>query len=209
MLADPAPSKPSKSSLPTSITEIDALLTAQIAVAWAGEGHIGGQPRLGWWRSDLVSEYGGQDLLERLLPKTFRWAILQAVREVAIRHDAEMRGRAKNPDKLVSLFHLGFWVDEQSDERFQELKRGSLPPEEALPDLREFLVLDDPDAAWEPDSFTAWVKNHGKVEHTLEPLGRRLVGTMPETLLGRVKRLVAALAPLGETYPLPYFQGAR
>jgi len=209
MLGDPAPSKPSKPSQPSSIAEVDALLTAQIAVAWAGEGHLSDQPRLGWWRSDLVSEYGGQDLLKQLLPKTFRWATLQAVREVAIRRDAEMRGGAKNPDKLVSLFHLGFRVDERVGERLMELKRGGLPPEEALPDLREFLALDDPDAPWEPDRFTAWVKSHGKVEHTLEPIGRRLVGTMPETLLERVQRLVAALAPLGESYPLPYFQGAR
>ena len=43
-----------------SIQEIDLVLTAQLAVAWAGEG--GEEPRLAWWRSDLASEYGGEDL---------------------------------------------------------------------------------------------------------------------------------------------------
>ena len=63
--------------------EVDLLLTAQIAVAWAGEGQVGEEPRLGWWRSDLTSEFGGRDLFERLLPRTHRWAVLQAVREAA------------------------------------------------------------------------------------------------------------------------------
>ena len=40
--------------------DIDATLTAQLAVAWAGEG--GEETRLGWWRSDMVSEYGGEYL---------------------------------------------------------------------------------------------------------------------------------------------------
>ena len=48
-------------------SEVDALLSAQIIVAWAGEGHVGDERRLGWWRSDLVSEFGGLDLFQRLL----------------------------------------------------------------------------------------------------------------------------------------------
>ena len=53
-------------------TELDFLLTAQFAVAFAGEG--GESPRLGWWRTDLVSEFGGHDLFQRLLPSTWAWA---------------------------------------------------------------------------------------------------------------------------------------
>ena len=62
----------------SSISEslLDELLTIQILVAWAGES--GEDPRLGWWRTDLISEYGGRDLLEQLLPDTWQWAILQA-----------------------------------------------------------------------------------------------------------------------------------
>ena len=55
-------------------TELDFLLTAQFSVAFAGEG--GESPRLGWWRTDLVSEFGGHDLFQRLLPAT--WAATQA-----------------------------------------------------------------------------------------------------------------------------------
>ena len=44
-------------------SEIDSLLTAQIVVAWAGEG--GEEKRMGWWRSDLISEFGGEDLIFR------------------------------------------------------------------------------------------------------------------------------------------------
>ena len=53
---------------PIPMSEIDRLLTVQIAVAWAGES--GEKPRLRWWKSDLVSEFGGQDLFKRLLPHT-------------------------------------------------------------------------------------------------------------------------------------------
>lgn len=61
--------------------DLDTLLIAQLAVAWAGEG--GEEPRLGWWRSDLVSEFGGHDLFQRLLPHTWEWAALQGAREAA------------------------------------------------------------------------------------------------------------------------------
>jgi hypothetical protein len=44
---------------PIPMSDIDAALTSQLVVAWAGE--TGEERRLGWWRSDLVSEYGGDD----------------------------------------------------------------------------------------------------------------------------------------------------
>jgi len=191
---------------PPAVAEIDALLTAQLAVAWAGEGHVCEIPRLGWWRSDLVSEFGGEDLFKRLLPRTHRWAVLQAVREAARRRDAELRAQAKNPDGVVSLFRLGFDVDELVEERLQALKHDTLAPEEALPGLREILV----DAEeWDRDAFQRWVEGHGTVEAKIEPLGRRLVGERPTSLRAQVDRLLAALAPLGENYPLPHFRGAK
>lgn len=189
-----------------STAEIDALLTAQIAVAWAGEGGVGEDPRLGWWRSDLVSEFGGQDLFERLTPRTHRWVVLQAVREAARRRDAELRDQVKNPDGVVSLFRLGFEIDERADERLQELKRDGVAPEDALPGLRQLLV----DAEeWDRDAFQRWVEAHGAAKTEKEPLGRRLVGERPVALRAQVDRLVAALAPLGEAYPLPHFRGAK
>ena len=74
---------------PIPMSDIDMALTSQLVVAWAGE--TGEEPRLGWWRSDLVSEFGGEDLFRRLLPGTWRWAALQGAREAARRTDAELR----------------------------------------------------------------------------------------------------------------------
>jgi hypothetical protein len=92
------PGDAARSTRPAPITaEVDRLLTAQLAVAWAGEGHVGEEPRLGWWRPDLTSEFGGRDLFERLLPRTYRWAVFQAVLEAARRTDAELRERANTP----------------------------------------------------------------------------------------------------------------
>ena len=54
------------------MSDLDHTLTIQLLVAWAGES--GDPPRLGWWRTDMVSEYGGGDLFKRLLPNTWQWA---------------------------------------------------------------------------------------------------------------------------------------
>ena len=64
---------------PVPLSAIDFILTAQIAVGWAGED--GEERRLGWWRSDLAAEFGGEDLFKRLLPRTWQWALLQGVRD--------------------------------------------------------------------------------------------------------------------------------
>jgi len=60
---------------------VDAALEAQLIVAWAGE--AGEERRLGWWRTDMVAEFGGEDLFRRLMPRTSDWAVLQVVREAA------------------------------------------------------------------------------------------------------------------------------
>src|SRR5882724_1861381 len=118
---------PKSERVPIPKSEIDLALTAQIVVAWAGEGE-GEEKRLAWWRSDLVSEFGGEDLFRRLLPNTWSWAVLQGVRETARRKDAEMRRQDHNPDLIHSLFSLGFELDERIEERFQDLKRSGEPP---------------------------------------------------------------------------------
>jgi len=53
---------------PIPLSDIDMVLTSQLVVAWAGE--TGEGRGLGWWESDLVSEYGGEDLFGELLPST-------------------------------------------------------------------------------------------------------------------------------------------
>ena len=184
-------------------SDLDLALTAQIAVAWAGEG--GEEPRLGWWQTDLVSEFGGEDLLRRLLPKTYPWAILQAVRQAAQRKDEALRAKTSDPDQLVTLYRFGFELDEQIDERLQSHKRSGRPPHEALPGLKEVLgsTLHGP---WDGDQFLLWVGAHGPGQAEATPTGRLLKGVVPAGLDRKVVQLVAALAPLADSYPLPHFR---
>lgn len=124
---DPAPVRQPRQ--PIALSDINHLLTAQILIAWAGEG--GEDRRLGWWRSDLISEFGGEDLFKRLLPHTWQWAPLQGAREAARRKDAELRAQDHDPDRILSLFSLGFELDERVEERLLDLKRAGVPPVEA------------------------------------------------------------------------------
>lgn len=185
---------------PIPVSAVDLALTAQLVVAWAGE--AGEEKRLGWWRSDLVSEYGGEDLFRRLLPRTWPWAVLQGARESARRRDAELRREEHDPDRIISLFNFGFELDERIDERFQELKRSGLDPQESLPGLA---ILAAP---WSSTRFFEWVDGHGNVDATATPIGRRLKGAPPSGLNELVRKLVAALAPAAEGYPLPHFRRA-
>lgn len=181
---------------------LDLALSAQIAVAWAGEG--GEEPRLAWWRSDLTSEFGGEDLFKRLLPHTWDWAAVQAVREAARRHDAQLRAKVHDPDTVVSLFHLGFALDERLDERLLELKREGKHPGIALPRYGELL-----DQGFSRDAFRAWIRSHGDAVYEAAPSGRQLSGPPPGELDALVRRLVAALEPLADAYPLPHFRRPR
>lgn len=183
---------------PVPMSDIDRALTSQLVVAWAGE--KGEEGRLGWWRSDLVSEYGGEDLFRRLLPSTWRWAVLQGAREAARRTDSEVRGQDHDPDRLISLFSLGFELDEQIEERFQDLKRLSRAPEEALPGLA--IVS----GGWDRNRFWDWVAGHGTAGGAATPGGRLLKGSPPIALDQLVRKLIAGLAPEGERYPLPHFR---
>ena len=185
-----------------STAELDLLLTAQLAVAWAGEG--GEEPRLNWWRSDLCSEFGGEDLFSRLLPHTWRWAVLQAAREAARRRDASARAQHHDPDEIVSLFSLGFEVDERVDERLADLKRAGAAPASALP-----ILADVVQEKWDQAAFIKWLEGHGKANFAAEPIGRRIKGEPPTQLGEFVGQLLAALAPSAEAYPLPYFKRAQ
>lgn len=186
--------------------DLDALLTAQFLVAWAGE-----SARLGWWRSTLVSRYGGFDLFSRLTPHTASWVILQAARETARRHDAERRAQSGDADTKLTLFHLGFERDEQADERLQHHKRGGKSPTAVLPALGDFIRLPNPDddgeddETFDRDRFERFLQlDSAKV--VVEPIGRRLTGAPPDQLPELVRQLLAALAPLSGEYPLPYFR---
>jgi hypothetical protein len=184
---------------PIPASTLDHLLTAQLAVAWAGEG--GESPRLSWWRTDLCSEFGGEDLFARLAPSTWRWATLQGVREAARRADAAGRARDADPDRLRSIFHLGQRVDSRLDERLADHKRSGNEPAKALPGLAA--LLNDP---WSAARFAEWVQARSPSRAEPAPAGRRLAGAPPADLRLMVDHLVAALAPLSEHYPLPHYR---
>lgn len=189
--------RPDRLALPD--TTLDQLLTAQIAVAWAGEG--GEEPRLGWWRTFLVHEDGGLALFADLTPRTHRWAALQAVREAARRADAAARGGERDADRLFTLYRFGFEIDERLDERLLDLKRSGRDPAAALPGLGA--VITD---RWRPEAFQTWAEGQAEVSVQVSPSGRRLTGAPPADLERRARALVAALAPLGRSYPMPHYK---
>jgi hypothetical protein len=178
---------------------LDWLLAAQLAVAWAGES--GEERRLGWWRSDLASEFGGDDLFRRLLPHTWQWATLQGAREAARRLDAQSRQKDHNPDRLLTLFFVGVETDERLEERLRDLKAAGKAPLDCLPELRQVIT-----GAWQPGLFGEWVRGHGEADSAPSPVGRRLKGEPPADLGLLGQRLVAALWPLSGAYPMPHYR---
>jgi len=138
-----------------AVSELDSLLTIQLIIGWAGES--GEDRRLGWWRSDLSSEFGGADLFARVVPRTWRWAVLQGAREAGRRRDAELRAHDHDPDRLLTIFRFGFEADARIEERLQDLKRSSADPATALPGLQSVVA-----ATWDRERFGAWVRGHGQ-----------------------------------------------
>src|SRR5262245_3085971 len=177
---------------------LDAVLGVQLTVAWAGEGRCSPR-RLGWWDTDLIDEAGGGDLLRRLLPQTHAWAALEAVREAARRTDVKGRAKMADPDKMRTLYFLGFQLDEQLGDRLSMLKRGGASPAEALPlpvPLTATFSRDDLVAALRKEEPT----------FTVVPGGRQLKGPRPEAPDAMILRLAGALVPLADQYPLPFYR---
>ena len=184
--------------IPTST--VDSILALQLTVAWAGESREQTK-RLGWWQTDLVDATGGGDFLARLLPRTHAWASLEAVREAARRVDEQGRRGMSDPDGVRTLFFLGFDLDERLTERLAELKRGSMPPAEALP---VSLALDAP---FSGDSLADALRLSGRAAaYDIVPGGRQLKGAMPGAPDLAVRNLAAALLPLTERYPMPFYR---
>jgi hypothetical protein len=187
--------------MPTQFTDptLDAILALQFTVAWAGEkARPPAPPRLAWWDTDLVDEDAGGNFLARLLPQTHAWAALEAVREAGRRVDAKARGKMADPDKMRTVFFLGFEIDEQLGDRLAFLKRAGRPPAESLniplPLTAEF----------SKDKLVGALQG-GDAAFTLVPGGRQLKGARPESPDAMVRRLGAALVPLAEQYPLPFY----
>jgi hypothetical protein len=184
----------------TNAGEIDSILALQLFVAWAGEGRS--EPkRFGWWDTDLVDSAGGGDLLARLAPRTHAWASLELVREAARRVDARARGKHGDPDKLRTIFFLGFELDERVGDRLAELKRLGGAPEKALP--LPFQL----GAEFSKEGVVEVLSKAGKVAFDkVPPVGRQLKGAAPAAAQDMVQQLAAALVPIADEYPLPYFK---
>jgi hypothetical protein len=178
---------------------LDQILALQLVVAWAGEAKSD-PPRLGWWRTSLVDEFGGEDLFRRLTPRTWKWAVFEAARIAARSVDATARSHAADGDQLRSLFHFGFAVDEQLDDRLSELKRSTQDPVEALPELART------SDGWDATQFVTWLATLAPVVTAPSSVGRRLKAEPPEDLAAAARMLAAAMAPITERYPAPHFK---
>lgn len=186
--------------LPLSDATLDAVLAVQLLLAWAGEGRC--EPcRLGWWDTDVIDEAGGGDLFARLLPRTHAWASLEAAREAARRTDAKARSKMADPDKMRTLFFLGFDVDEQLDDRLAALKRDEPSPAQALSLLATLA------APFQKERLASVLREHasGEAAFDVVPGGRQLKGPRPSTPDVLVRRLASALMPFAEQYPLPFY----
>ena len=72
-------------------------------------------------------------------------------------------------------------------------------------DAQRLAIIDD---GWRPESFWDWVAGHGAAGGAASPVGRQLSRNVPATLGQQVRELVAGLAPVGDSYPLPHFRRA-
>lgn len=181
---------------------LDEILSLQLLVAWAGEG-LSDPPRLGWWRTMLVDEFGGEDLFKRLTPRTWKWAVLEAARVAARSVDADTRSHAADGDQLLSLFHFGFVIDEQLDDRLSELKRSTPDPIEALPGLGATTK------SWDAAAFLKGLGALATPTFAGSSVGRRLKGELPADHVLAARMLAAAMSPLSERYPAPHFKVER
>jgi hypothetical protein len=137
--------------------------------------------------------------MARLLPRTAVWAGLEAVRDAAIRVDAKARRALPDPDKVRTLFFLGFELDEQLGDRLRQLKQSTDTPAQALH------LLADPSGVFNPDAFAAALGS-SESTYTVVPAGRQLRSALPATPADVVRALAAALVPFQPNYPMPFFR---
>ena len=148
-----------------------------------------------------MDDAGGGDLVARLAPRTHVWASLELVREAARRVDARARSKHGDPDKLRTLFFLGFETDEKVADRLAELKRQGRAPEEVLP--LPFKL----GSTFDKEQVVQVLSKAGKSAFDkVPPAGRQLKGAVPGSADEMVQKLAAALVPVVSEYPLPFFK---
>jgi hypothetical protein len=184
-----------------SSEELDDILALQLVIAWAGETPGGDHRRLGWWKTDVIDDDAGGDLWKRLLPRTKRWAGLDAARCAACLADAHARRQSQKSDSMFTLFHLGFEVDEALDERLAHHKLEAQPPPEVLPLLQVIA------GRFDREKLTAELKP-GSLDTTFKVVagGRQLKKVADEALSARARRLSCALLaePAATAYPAAF-----
>ena len=180
--------------------ELDVVLMLQFFVSWAGEG-LTDPPRLDWWSTQLLDEWGGEDLFKRILPRTFEWALLEAVRKVAIQVDRQKRINLAQPDKVRTLFFWGFGIDEQLGERLSFHKQNGGNPQ----DLLDFpLALKD---EFKNKAFEEAIQTFSsEVKFKIVPEGREIKEAIPESIADAAKNLVSGLIPLVDKYSMPFYR---
>ncbi len=181
-------------------TPYDTIIAFQFTMAWAGEA-LSQPARLGWWRTDLVDEFGGGDLMLRVAPRTHKWAALEAAREAAVLADRKARQRLADSDSARTLFFWGFEIDEKLGERIRDLKWAGKSPAEVLPLPCE--LGSDFDRA----SFLKTLEAIGPATpHEVQASGREIQAAMPVDLAEAARMFMGAFQPLADEYPLPFFR---
>ena len=87
------------------------------------------------------------------------------------------RDHRDEPDRIISLFSLGFELDERLDERLQDLKHSGVAPTAALPRLAGHV-----DTSWNRDQFLCWLQAHARVDTMATSVGRLIKGAGPVRL---------------------------
>jgi hypothetical protein len=180
--------------------QLDEILALQLALAWAGESPGGKHPRLGWWKTDLIDEEGGGDLWSRLLPRTHRWAGLDAARRAARRVDERLRRESARADSMITLFHFGFALDEALDERLAHHRLEAHPPAEVLP------LLQLTGAPLDREMLLARLAAPGlDATYKVLPGSRQLKARADEDCVTQARRLACVLlTEPPAAYPLPF-----
>lgn len=140
-------------------------------------------------------------MLARLLPRTHQWAGLSLARRAAGRVDALGRQHLAAPDRVRTLFHLGFEIDEQLCDQVARYRRQEAQAREVLFDR---FAIGYP---WSLDAFTAYLQRLPAVKIKETAAGRRIT-TKAKSAVEQVRLLAAALLPLKAQYPLPYFEAS-
>lgn len=179
---------------------LDTIIAYQFTIAWAGEA-LSQPPRLKWWRTDLVDQAAGGDLLQRLAPRTHLWASLEAVREAAVLTDRKARQRMADPDKVRTLFFWGFDIDELLAEQIRQLKQSQQEPARVLP------IPLPLGAEFDRAQLEQAIRKTGlESPHFVQASGRELKTAWPDDLATAARMLLGAMLPLAPEYPAPFFR---